>query len=248
MNLKTEINHLQKQLLSRLNVKKGSTMFIIIEAISRQAFAKSSFVVSQKAQTLAKKAGVTPNTISRNLRKLKEKCSDLITISQNRNCEEKFGALIFELQCISEMNIGCISEPVNTNNECTQVAEVPSNLSSKIYDLINIKNTSKDKETNMIVKQDVDHSETIHEEYINAKKQGINKTLFKKILTQVENKKGIRNFKAYLRGTIKNVMDHIENKKNISSVNDFYDYLESEDEGTTYSFRNKFVTYDWLNN
>lgn len=50
MCIKNEINHIQKRLLERLNVKTGSTLFTIIEAISQQAYAKCSFVVSQKIQ------------------------------------------------------------------------------------------------------------------------------------------------------------------------------------------------------
>ncbi|MFJ5751650.1 hypothetical protein ACIP97_24255 [Peribacillus frigoritolerans] len=95
MNIKSEINIIQKRLLERLNVKTGSTMFTIIEAITRQAYAKDSFVVSQKNSTLAEKCKVTASTISRNLKKIKEKCTDLITIEQNRNVEEKFAALVF---------------------------------------------------------------------------------------------------------------------------------------------------------
>ncbi len=48
MCIKSEINHIQKRLLERLNVKNRSTLFTIIEAISQQAYAKGSFVVSQK--------------------------------------------------------------------------------------------------------------------------------------------------------------------------------------------------------
>src|SRR6478735_12077188 len=95
MNVKSEINALQKHLLTRLNVKTGSTLYIIIQEISRQAYAKQSFVVSQKNSTLAEKCGVTASTISRNLKKIKDNCADLLTIEQNRNTCEKFAALIF---------------------------------------------------------------------------------------------------------------------------------------------------------
>src|SRR4051812_39414827 len=95
MNIKSEINALQKRLLTRLNVKTGSTLYIIIQEISRQAYAKQSFVVSQKNSTLAEKCGVTASTISRNLKKIREQCADLLTIEQNRNTGEQFAALIF---------------------------------------------------------------------------------------------------------------------------------------------------------
>jgi hypothetical protein len=89
-NFKGEINKLQKIMLDRLNTRRGTTLFKIIEAISQQAFAKNSLKVSQKNSTLAKKAGVTASTISGNLKKIKEKCADIMEITQNRNCEERF--------------------------------------------------------------------------------------------------------------------------------------------------------------
>ena len=55
MNIKSEINIIQKQLLDRLNVRKGSTLFTIIQEISRQAFAKASFIVSHKKILLLQK-------------------------------------------------------------------------------------------------------------------------------------------------------------------------------------------------
>lgn len=68
MCIKSDINYIQKRLLERLNVKTGSTLYTIIEAISQQAYAKASFVVSQKNSTLAIKCDVTASTISRNLK------------------------------------------------------------------------------------------------------------------------------------------------------------------------------------
>ncbi len=35
MNIKSEINQLQKSILERLNVRTGSTLYIIIQEISR---------------------------------------------------------------------------------------------------------------------------------------------------------------------------------------------------------------------
>src|SRR4051794_23939308 len=161
MNIKSEINQLQKQLLERLNVRKGSTLFTIIQEISRQAFAKASFTVSQKNSTLAKKCDVTASTISRNLKKLKEKCSDLITIEQNRNSEERFASLVFTFipqEMSNGMSIGEQTEPVNTGAELNEVAENPSSLSTN--PLILIKNNNKDFNTN-IVKQDVNQDNII---------------------------------------------------------------------------------------
>src|SRR6478735_4048653 len=138
MNVKSEINALQKHLLTRLNVKTGSTLYIIIQEISRQAYAKQSFVVSQKNSTLAEKCGVTASTISRNLKKIKEKCADLLTIEQNRNCREKFAALIFsfipqeEKQDVKRpVSNGELPTKVNTDADSDKVAKSTSKKSFK---------------------------------------------------------------------------------------------------------------------
>jgi hypothetical protein len=179
---------------------------------------------------------VTPNTISRNLRKLKEKCSDLLKITQNRNFEEKFAALIFEFQCISEGNIGCISEPVNDNNDSQEVAEItPSNSST--YPLVLSGNTNKDLNINIVKQEDVQQDSIIFDTYLEFKKKGIEKPLFNKVLAQVRKKKEIKNFRAYLRGALKKVIGHIDSKKNVTT---------EEETRPEINILNILYYYDWV--
>ncbi|MCI4251570.1 hypothetical protein MRP26_21865 [Bacillus sp. CCB-MMP212] len=51
--------------------------------------------MSQKNSTLATRCNVTASTISRNLKKIKDKGADLIQIEQNRNVSEQFASLVF---------------------------------------------------------------------------------------------------------------------------------------------------------
>jgi hypothetical protein len=259
MEIKSEINQLQKRLLDRLNVRKGSTLFIIIQEISRQAYAKASFTVSQKNSTLAKKCNVTASTISRNLKKLKEKCADLITIEQNRNIEEKFAALVFTFvpqeppledsgqnQVMSNgMSNGEQTEHINTSAEPVEVAENPSSLSTT--PLVLIKNQNKDFNIN-IVKQDVNQDKVIFDTYMEFKQLGIDKTLFNKVLAEIKNKRGIRNFGAYLKGALNKVADHITSKKKGNDLMIFYDEIIEEQPTTNYNLSNVPFHYDWLNN
>lgn len=208
MNIKSEVNFIQKQMLVRLNVRKGTTLFTIIEAITRQAYVKESFTVSQKNSTLAEKCNVTASTISRNLKKLKEKCSDLITIEQNRNVEEKFAALVFTFIPMSNgMTNGCQTKLVKDSNEGFEVANITSSLSTN--HLVLSKNTNIDLIHN-IVNKDVDNSNIIHKVFLEYTSNGISKTLFLKVLKEVENKQGINNYKAYLRGALDKVIYHRE--------------------------------------
>lgn len=239
MNVKSEINALQKRLLTRLKVKTGSTLYIIIQEVSRQAYAKQSFVVSQKNSTLAEKCGVTASTISRNLKKIKEKCADLLTIEQNRNTTEQFAALIFTF--ISQETVrtditsgqehqtvtsnGEQTEQVNSDAEPVEVAECTSNSFSKTnYNFY--QNYNKNTYVNT---QKVQQEQIIHNAYIKFKKH-INKTLFFKILTEVKNKQGIRNFKAYLEGALSKVTNHLQCNNGTKVIehrglSDFYEVL-----------------------
>lgn len=226
MNIQSEINGIQKQLLVRLGVKKGSTMFTIIEALTRQAYATSSFVVRQKNSTLAKKCQVTASTISRNLKKLKEKCADLLTIEQNRNSEEKFAALVFTFKCQTVVSNGCKTEPVKDSNESYELAEIPTN--SFTNSLVSNKNHNKDLIHNIVNK--VEQEKIINEAYLQYAEEGMSKSLFDKVLSEVVDKKGIINFKAYLYGALKNVNHHKSLRKGTKvfkeeRLNVFNDFL-----------------------
>ncbi|MFF2591059.1 hypothetical protein ACFVSS_25125 [Peribacillus butanolivorans] len=228
MIIKSEINIIQKRLLARLNVKTGSTMFTIIEAITRQAYAKDSFVVSQKNSTLAEKCKVTASTISRNLKKIKEKCADLITIEQNRNVEEKFAALVFtfvpqetvhtiimsEQECQTVISNGEQTEQDKDTNEPTEVAEITSSISST-KSLVYISNPNKDLIHNIVKQEDVTQDKIIFDTYLKFSKQGITKSLFNKVLSQVQKNKEIRNFGKYLTGALKKVVGY--NEANIAT-------------------------------
>ncbi|MES9771753.1 hypothetical protein ABWK50_12170 [Priestia megaterium] len=250
MNIKSEINALQKRLLARLNVKTGSTLYIIIQEVSRQAYAKQSFVVSQKNSTLAEKCGVTASTISRNLKKIKEKCADLLTIEQNRNTGEKFAALIFtfvqkpnceknsQSKCEENSHLkqevkrstsnGHLPSEVNTDADSTESAKSTSKKSFLKTNYNFYKNYNKNTNVNS---KEVQQEEIIHNAYLKFK-QHINKTLFFKILTEVKNKNGVRNFKAYLEGALSRVANHLQCNNGTKAIehrglSDFYEVLIS---------------------
>lgn len=231
MNIKSEINTLQKRLLTRLKVKTGSTLYIIIQEISRQAYAKQSFVVSQKNSTLAEKCGVTASTISRNLKKIKDKCADLLTIEQNRNAGEQFAALIFKFisqECQTEMTNGEQTEQVNSNTEPVEVAEIPSS-SFSTNPLVQSIKSNKDLNTNIVNKEKVNKEKIIDSAYKKFKRY-IDKDLFNRVLSEIKNKKGIRNFKAYLEGALSKVANHIQCNNGTKifkhhGLNDFYGVL-----------------------
>ncbi|PGM60061.1 hypothetical protein CN947_18995 [Bacillus cereus] len=246
MCIKSDINSIQKRLLERLNVKTGSTLFTIIEAISQQAYAKCSFVVSQKNSTLATKCNVTPSTISRNLKKIKEKCADLIQIEQNRNVSEQFASLVFTFipqeaarnnytngqECQSVVSNGEQTKQINDTNVANNVAESTSR-SFSTNPLVYSSTHNKDLNNSIVNKENVEQNHIIHDEYVFARKNGINKKLFFKIINGITNKRGINDLRAYIRGAIKNVINHISFRNGTRTYDNprnqlFYDWLNDD--------------------
>ncbi|MGG0278321.1 hypothetical protein ABEY37_00935 [Bacillus pacificus] len=243
MCIKNDINYIQKRLLERLNVKTGSTLFTIIEAISQQAYAKCSFTVSQKNSTLAIKCNVTASTISRNLKKIKDKCADLIQITQNRNVSEQFASLVFTFipqntceensqlrnECQTVPSNGVQTEQFNDTNVADNMAESTSR-SFSTNPLVYSSTHNKNLNNSIVNKENVEQNDIIHEEYVFARKNGINKKLFFKIVNGITNKRGINDLGAYIRGAIKNVINHISfrngTRKYDNPINQFfYDWL-----------------------
>ncbi|GIX59806.1 hypothetical protein BPADB04_48360 [Bacillus paranthracis] len=233
MCIKSEINHIQKRLLERLNVKNRSTLFTIIEAISQQAYAKGSFVVSQKNSTLAVKCDVTASTISRNLKKIKDKCADLIQIEQNRNVSEQFASLVFTLipqERQTEVTNGEQTEECNDDAVYHDIAESPSR-SFSTHSEVYISNPNKVINTSIVKQEDVIQNAIIHEEYVHARKNGISKNLFFKVVNGIKNKRGINSLKAYIRGAINNVIHHISFRRGEKTYENpmnqfFYEWLQ----------------------
>ncbi|KXY76768.1 MULTISPECIES: hypothetical protein [Bacillus] len=243
MCIKNEINYIQKRLLERLNVKNRSTLFTIIEAISQQAYAKASFVVSQKNSTLAVKCDVTASTISRNLKKIKDKCSDLIQIEQNRNVSEQFASLVFTLipqekRCPemglpskrqTDMSNGKQTEECNGDAEFHDIAESPSRSFSN-HSEVYISTHNKVINNSIVNKEDVEQNDIIHDEYVHARKNGISTKMFFKVIDEIKNKNNIRNLKSYIRGTINNIINHISFRDGTKTYNNpmnqiFYQWL-----------------------
>ncbi|RGO19722.1 hypothetical protein DXB28_01240 [Bacillus cereus] len=78
---------------------------------------------------------------------------------------------------------------------------------------------------NTIVNNDV-----MHNEYVFARKNGISKNLFFKVVNGIKNKRGINSLRAYIRGAINNVIHHISFRKGEKTYNNpmnqiFYKWL-----------------------
>lgn len=111
-------------------------------------------------------------------------------------------------------------EPLNTSFQ---------EVNDKQKPLINTVNT---------VKQEVDQDQIIYDTYIEFKEQGIDKSLFNRVLSQVQKNKGIRNFGKYLTGALKKVVGYIE-------AHDLVDFLDEEQKPKVDTSKIPYY-YDWI--
>ncbi|MEH7513324.1 hypothetical protein V7146_11440 [Gottfriedia acidiceleris] len=68
------------------------------------------------------------------------------------------------------------------------------------------------KTLNNNIVNNVEQSEIINDVYLNFRSKGINKQTFKKVLNEIEMRKGIKNFKAYLEGALNRVVEYVNNR------------------------------------
>ncbi|MFB4324449.1 hypothetical protein RB298_19100 [Priestia sp. BR_2] len=79
-------------------------------------------------------------------------------------------------------------------------------------------------------KEQVHNEQTIYEAYLEFEKQGINRELFDRVINDIKSKANIKNFKAYLYSSLRNVVHH-KSLKNCTKVfknqklNDFHEIL-----------------------
>lgn len=105
--------------------------------------------------------------------------------------------------------------------------ETPSETHNTSFQEVDDKHKPLNKN---IVKQDVDQSDKIFQLYLEYKKQGINKTVFNRVMAEVKNKRGIKNLVAYIKGALNNIVHKIEYKKGTKrytsdKLQAFYDVL-----------------------
>lgn len=127
------------------------------------------------------------------------------------------------------MSNGEQTEEGNDDTECHDIAESPSSCFST-HSEVYISNPNKIINTSIVNKEDVIQNDIIHDEYIFARKNGISTKMFFKVIDEIKNKNNISNLKAYIRGAIKNVMNHISFRNGTRKYENpmsqlFYDWL-----------------------
>lgn len=145
-----------------------------------------------------------------------------IHAAKRKNEQQSANIIIIEQQC---------EEPTQIEKE-----EHPVEQPSEHQNIISFQEIKDDKQkplSNTIVNNDnVQQEKIINDAYIEFKNQGVDKDLFNRVLSEMKNKQGIRNFKAYLHKTLINVVNHINLKRGTKvfkndNLSNFYEILNS---------------------
>lgn len=143
--------------------------------------------------------------------------------AKRKNEQQSANIYIIEQQC---------EEPTQVEKE-----EHPTEQASEHQNIISFQEI-KDGEQKPLSKEyvnnnDVQQEKIINDAYIEFKKQGVDKDLFNRVLSEMKNKAGIRDFKAYLHKTLTNVVNHMNLKRGTKVIehrglSDFYGVLMGE--------------------
>ncbi|MED3945340.1 hypothetical protein [Priestia aryabhattai] len=148
---------------------------------------------------------------------------DLVSVhkAKRKNEQQSANIYIIEQQC---------EEPTQIENE-----EHPTEQASEHQNSVS-KETQNGKQnplSNTIVNNDnVQQEKIINDAYIEFKKQGVDKGVFNRVLSEMKNKAGIRNFKAYLHKALTNVVNHMSLKRGTKvfkndNLSNFYEILNN---------------------
>ncbi|MFT7830062.1 hypothetical protein [Priestia megaterium] len=141
--------------------------------------------------------------------------------AKRKNEQQSANIYIIEQQC---------EEPTQIENE-----EHPTEQASEHQNSVS-KETQNGKQkplNNTVVNNDnVQQDKIINDAYIEFKKQGVDKGVFNRALSEIKNKQGIRNFKAYLHKALTNVVNHMNLKRGTKvfkndNLSNFYEILNS---------------------
>ncbi|MBY0027957.1 hypothetical protein H7K20_12680 [Priestia aryabhattai] len=152
-------------------------------------------------------------------------------------------------QLMEKLNLLSINEAKRKNNsqsaniyiieqQCEELQQIevdehPPEYAGEDLNIISFQEIKNDKQKQLnknVNKEEVQQEKIINDAYKNFKKQGVYKDLFNRVLAEMKNKQGIRNFKAYLHKALTNVVNHMNLKRGTKvfehhGLNDFYEIL-----------------------
>ncbi|PAK47609.1 hypothetical protein CHH47_19375 [Priestia megaterium] len=139
--------------------------------------------------------------------------------AKRKNEQQSANIYIIEQQC---------QEPTQVENEEHPVEQASEHQNSISKEIQNGEQKPLSKE--YVNSDNVQQEKIINDAYIEFKKQGVDKDLFNRVLSEMKNKAGIRNFKAYLHKALTNVVNHMNLKRGTkvfknNKLSSFYEIL-----------------------
>ncbi|MCQ6527461.1 hypothetical protein [Bacillus mycoides] len=116
-----------------------------------------------------------------------------INEAKRKNEQQSANVYIVEQQCNEPQQEQPVEHPCEHQN---------------IISLQEIKDDKHNTLNNNNVNNTVIQNDIIHDEYTHARKNGISKKMFFKVIDEMKNKRGINNIGAYIRGAINNIINH----------------------------------------
>ncbi|HFK1517122.1 TPA: hypothetical protein ACGXMA_002967 [Bacillus cereus] len=137
-----------------------------------------------------------------------------INEAKRKNEQQSANVYIVEQQCDEPQQEQLVEHPCEHQN--TSFQEVDDKQ----------KTLSNNNVNNTVIQNDV-----IHDEYVYARKNGISRKMFLKVVDEMKDKKGISNMGAYIRGTINNIINHISFRNGTRTYDNpmnqfFYEWLQ----------------------
>lgn len=146
---------------------------------------------------------------------LMEKISLLsINEAKRKNEQQSANVYIVEQQCDEPQHEQPVEHPSEHQNTVSKETEDDKQ-----------KTLNNNHVNNTVIQNDV-----IHDEYVYARKNGISRKMFLKVVDEMKDKKGISNIGAYIRGAINNIINHISFRNGTRTYENpmsqfFYDWL-----------------------
>ncbi|SDZ85730.1 hypothetical protein [Bacillus nitratireducens] len=117
-----------------------------------------------------------------------------INEAKRKNEQQSANVYIVEQQCDEPQHEQPVEHPCEHQN---------------IISLQEIKDDKQKTLNNNNVNNTVIQNDVIHDEYVYARKNGISRKMFSKVIDEIKNKNNISNLQKYIRGTINNIINHI---------------------------------------
>jgi len=121
----------------------------------------------------------------------------LISINEAKRKNQQQSANIYIIEAQSE-------EPQEVVHD-----EHPIENPSEHQNIVSKETNNNEQNLNDNIVNNVEQENIVNDLYLTYRNKGINKSTFQKVLYEIKNKKGIKNFRRYVEGCLNNIVEYI---------------------------------------